>query len=195
MKTKRRMKKMNRHEIEKKYNEGAGHIRRLIGYGIDWYLTSLLVMAPVALLYGIETGKKAITIDISLLSLPYALAAFVIGFLLCMLYLVYYPLKNGQTIGKKVTSIKIIKMDGKDVDLKTLLLREVIGVILVEGVMYTISTYSHQIIAMSMHMNYSNYLAYGFMAILIVSIVLAFTKPEKRMIHDYIAGTKVIRLK
>lgn len=195
MKTKRKIKKMNRHEIEKTYNESAGHVRRLISYGIDWYVTSLLVMTPVALLYGIETGKKAMIIDISLLSLPYATIAFIIGLIFCLYYLVYYPLKSGQTIGKKITSLKIIKIDGSKIDLKTLMLREILGVIVIEGVMYTISTYSHQIIAMFLHMTYSNYISYVFMAILFVSIILALIKPEKRMIHDYIAKTKVIRLK
>jgi len=196
MKNKQRNKrKLSKNEIKRKYYESAGNIKRLAAYAIDWYITSLLVMAPVALLYSVETGKKALAIDIGLLSLPYAGIAFVIGFILSVFYLVYKPLKTGQTLGKKALSIKIVKMDGKDVDLKTMLIREIIGVIVIEGVMFTISTYFHEMIAMIMHLPYSNYVAYAFMAVLVVSIIIAIIKPEKRMIHDYLAGTKVITLK
>lgn len=188
MKAKKK-KKMSKREIRKKYYESAGNIKRLAAYAIDWYITSLLVMAPVALLYSIETGKKALAIDIGLLSLPYANIAFVIGLILSVYYLVYSPLKTGQTLGKKALSIKVVKMDGNDIDLKTMLIREIVGV------MFTVSTYFHEIVAMMMNMPYSNYIAYAFMAVLVVSIIMAIIKPEKRMIHDYLAGTKVIALK
>ena len=152
-------------------------------------------MAPVALLYSIETGKKALAIDISLLSLPYASIAFVIGVVLSVYYLVYTPINTGQTFGKRLLSIKVVKMDGNDLDIKTMIIREIIGVILIEGVMFTVSTYFHEIVAMLMHIPYSNYIAYAFTAVLVVSIIMAIIKPEKRMIHDYLAGTKVIALK
>lgn len=192
MKTKRRMSKQ---EIKKKHEKSAGNIKRFFAYAVDWYLTSLMVMAPVALLYSMQTGKKTMTIDIGLLSLPYALIAFVIGLGLCFYYLIYAPSKTGQTPGKRLFSIKVVKMNGQDVDFKTMLIREGLGVLIIEGVMFTLSNYIHQMILMACHLPYSNYIAYVFLAVLVVSIVLAIIKPEKRMIHDYLAGTKVIRLK
>lgn len=192
MKSKRRLSKQ---EIKKKYDESAGNFKRLVAYVIDWYVTSLFVMAPVALLYSIETGKKALAIDISLLSLPYACVSFVIGLVLSIYYLVYSPLKTGQTLGKKVMSIKIVKMNGNDIDLKTMVIRQIVGIVLIEGVMFTVSTYFHEIVAMLIRIPYSNYIAYVFTAVLVVSIIIAIIKPEKRMIHDYLAGTKVIALK
>lgn len=191
----RKKKKLNTNEVKKKYEESAGNIRRLIAYGIDWYMTSLLVMIPVALLYSIETGEKALTIDISILSYTHMLLAFCIGFILCCWYLIYLPLKTGQTIGKRVTEIKIIRLDHKELDIRTLVKREIVGAILIEGVMFTISTYFHQIVAEILHITYSHYIAYGFMVLLVVSIIIAIIKPEKRMIHDYIASTKVISMK
>lgn len=192
MKSKRRLSKQ---EIKKKYDESAGNFKRLVAYVIDWYVTSLFVMAPVALLYSIETGKKALAIDISLLSLPYACVSFVIGLVLSIYYLVYSPLKTGQTIGKRAMSIKIVKMNGNDIDLKTMVIRQIVGIVLIEGVMFTVSTYFHEIVAMLIRIPYSNYIAYVFTAVLVVSIIIAIIKPEKRMIHDYLAGTKVIALK
>lgn len=192
MKTKRRMSK---YEIKKKYEKSAGNFKRFFAYAIDWYITSLLVMAPVALLYSMQTGEKTMTIDIGLLKMPYSIIAFFIGLVLCLFYLIISPAKTGQTVGKRFLSIKIVKMDGQDVDLKTMIIREGIGVLLIEGVMFTISNYFHQLLLMGFGWPYSNYIAYVFLAILIVSIVLAIIKPEKRMIHDYIAGTKVIKLK
>lgn len=194
-KQKQKKKRLSRQEIKKKYYESAGNIKRLVAYAIDWYITSLLVMAPVALLYSMETGKKAVVIDIGLLSVPYAYIAFIIGLILSSYYLIYTPLKTGQTVGKRLLSIKVVKMDGNDIDFKTMFIREMIGVVLIEGVMFTISTYFHEILAMLVNMTYSNYIAYGFAAVLFVSIILAIIKPEKRMLHDYLAGTKVIALK
>lgn len=192
MKTKRRMSK---NEIKKKYAKSAGNFKRFFAYAIDWYITSLLVMAPVALLYSMQTGKKIMTIDIGLLTMPNALIAFGIGLVLCLFYLIIAPAKTGQTTGKRLFSIKIVKMDDQDVDLKTMIIREGIGVLLIEGVMFTLSNYFHQILLMGFGWPYSNYIAYAFLAVLIVSIVIAIIKPEKRMIHDYLAGTKVIKLK
>lgn len=192
MKSKRRLSKQ---EIKKKYDESAGNFKRLVAYVIDWYVTSLFVMAPVALLYSIETGKKSLAIDISLLSLPYACVSFVIGLVLSIYYLVYSPLKTGQTLGKRAMSIKIVKMNGNDIDLKTMVIRQIVGIVLIEGVMFTVSTYFHEIVAMLIRIPYSNYIAYVFTAVLVVSIIIAIIKPEKRMIHDYLAGTKVIALK
>lgn len=192
MKTKRRMSKQ---QIKKKYFKSAGNIKRFFAYAIDWYITSLLVMAPVALLYSMETGEKSMVIDIGLLSIPYACIAFVIGLGLSAYYLVYSPAKSGQTVGKRFMAIKVVKLNDQDVDLKTMLIREGIGVLIIEGVMFTISNYLHQLIAMVIHFPYSNYVAYVYLAILVVSILIAIIKPEKRMIHDYLAGTKVIKLK
>ncbi|MEE0965766.1 MAG: RDD family protein [Bacilli bacterium] len=192
MKTKRRLSKK---EIEKKYHESASHPRRLIAYAIDWYLTSVLAMAPVIFFCSVETGKEVLTVDISLLSKNHAIIAFIVGLLLCLWYLVYLPNKNGQTFGKKITSIKIEKMDNNPLDYLTLIKRELVGVLLVEGVMFTCSTYFHELIAMILGISYSHYIAYAFTVVLVISIVLAIIKPEKRMIHDYIANTKVILVK
>lgn len=92
-------------------------------------------------------------------------------------------------------SIKIVKMNGNDIDLKTMVIRQIVGIVLIEGVMFTVSTYFHEIVAMLIRIPYSNYIAYVFTAVLVVSIIIAIIKPEKRMIHDYLAGTKVIALK
>ncbi len=186
---------LSKKELEKKYYESASHLRRLIAYAIDWYLTSVLAMAPVIFFYSIETGEEALTVDISLLSNNHAIIAFFVGLLLCLWYLVYVPMKNGQTFGKKIASIKIIKMDNNPLDYLSLIKRELVGVILIEGVMFTCSTYFHELIAMVLGISYSHYIAYAFTIILVISIVLAIIKPEKRMIHDYIANTKVISIK
>lgn len=192
MKTKRRMSKQ---QIKKKYFKSAGNIKRFFAYAIDWYITSVMVMAPIALLYSMETGKKSMVIDIGLLSIPYACVAFVIGLILSLYYLVYSQSKSGQTIGKRLMSIKVVKLNDEEVNLKTMLIREGIGVLIIEGVMFTISNYFHQLIAMFIDFPYTNYIACAYLAILVVSILIAIIKPEKRMIHDYLAGTKVIRVK
>lgn len=80
-------------------------------------------------------------------------------------YAVILPiLWTGYTIGKRLMGIRIVKIDGTDVGLGIMLVREVIG-----GILYAIS--------------------FGILAI--VSIFMVALREDKRSIHDLLAGTYV----
>jgi uncharacterized RDD family membrane protein YckC len=69
---------------------------------------------------------------------------------------------RGQTIGKWATGIKIVKADGSDVSILTIILRHLVG--------YPIS-----------------------MLLLFAGFLLAAVTKENRALHDFIAGTVVIK--
>ncbi|NBI28371.1 RDD family protein [Chengkuizengella marina] len=95
---------------------------------------------------------------------------YIIGFgdlsqILDVLYLIIVPVVwYGYTIGKRICNIRIVKMNGENVGLGTMLLRH-----LVAGFVYVLTL--------------------GIA--LIVSIFMVALREDKRSVHDFIAGTYV----
>ncbi|HTG69273.1 MAG TPA: RDD family protein [Candidatus Udaeobacter sp.] len=89
----------------------------------------------------------------------------VISFLYSLLLPVFW---NGYTIGKRICSIQIRKLDGSSPGIGTMLLRNVVG-----GLVYAVTL--------------------GIAAI--VSAFMVGLREDKRAIHDFIAGTEVVRVK
>lgn len=71
----------------------------------------------------------------------------------------------GYTVGKKLLDIRIVKMDGSQVGIGTMLLRVFVGMYLVYGITLGIGA--------------------------IVSAIMVAAREDKRSIHDLIAGTYV----
>lgn len=88
--------------------------------------------------------------------------SFLLSFILGFIYFVWIPKRmNGQTFGKKLAHIKIVKANGEPLTLWTLFLREFIGKFLSTIILFI-----------------------GYLMIL---------GKNKRGLHDYIAGTLVLR--
>lgn len=71
----------------------------------------------------------------------------------------------GYTVGKKLLGIRIVKMDGSQVSIGTMLLRVIVGMYLIYGITFGIAA--------------------------IVSAIMVATREDKRAIHDLVAGTYV----
>ena len=107
--------------------------RRFGAYLLDWYIGALFTSFPIAIvsqkIYGTMKNQN-------LLKYPHQLGLIcgLLALLGAMFYYVIIPLviNRGQTIGKRICHIKIVKSDGKDVGLKELILREVLGAIIIE---------------------------------------------------------------
>jgi uncharacterized RDD family membrane protein YckC len=171
--------------------------KRLLAYLIDHIVLVLLYAIPTKYIYSVITQKIEMQITLDMFELPYALLVFGICLLISFYYLIYSPVykHSGTTIGKRIFGIKVVKNDGSNVDLKTMIIREGIGVILLEGVTYPISNYIHSLLDILLKTNIENYLAYGFGVITIISILYALYNKDQAMFHDRIAKTKVISTK
>ena len=94
------------------------------------------------------------------------------GVIMSVLLMVYYVviplLLNGQTIGKKVFKLQMVREDGKKIDYKTMFYREGIGRIFI------------------------NFASLGITAI--VSIFVMALREDKKALADILAKTKVIDL-
>ncbi|CAM3523226.1 RDD family protein [Paenibacillus lupini] len=124
----------------------AGFWRRL-GAAI---LDGLIIGIPLAIISSILFGK--------------ADSAFsnIVSFLYSLLIPIIW---NGYTIGKKICSIQIKRLDGMPIGIGTMLLRQLVG-----GLIYAVT--------------------FGIGAV--VSAFMVGLREDKRAIHDFIAGTVVV---
>lgn len=109
------------------------------------------------------------------------------GIVVYILYFAIYPVyNNGQTLGKKLLKIKVLKNDDKPVNINSLFIRSLIPYgILMNLVLVILILFVNK----SAYMSISGVLSSIHMFVLIVTIIaMAATG---RGIHDYLANTKV----
>ncbi|WP_308687892.1 RDD family protein [Streptococcus oralis] len=173
----------------------AGMTRRVIAYLLDWYLGAMLTALPIGILSQKLYGNM-LHQDLSTLPEPYGIICGGIGMIGGLFYYIVIPLGRckGQTLGKRITRLKVIKKDGGDVDLKTILLRQLLGSIILEGSLYTVSYIGYQIIQLSTGLQMVTGLSTISLGIGILSALLATFHKNHQALHDIIARTKVIEV-
>lgn len=171
--------------------------KRLFAYLIDHIILVLLYAIPIKYIHSIITKKIESKITLDMFELPYAVIVFVICLLISFYYLIYLPVyrQPGKTIGKRALGLKVVNKDGSNPNFRTMLIREGIGVILLEGAAYPISGYLYSLLGILINTNIEKILIYIFTVITIISIVYALFNKDNAMFHDYIAKTKVISTK
>ena len=106
-------------------------------------------------------------------------------------YFIIFPYyHNGQTIGKKILNIKVKSMGNQKVSLKQLFLRSLI----ITGLFYLIFT----LVALILPFNYFVLISiFGFIQIILIIIcmLMAFFRKDKRGLHDLISETRVLNTK
>lgn len=167
---------------------------RFIAYLIDWYIGALVTALPMAVcaqkLYGDVTMQNILSFEA-----PYGLVAGFFSLLCAVLYFVVLPalVWQGQTLGKHFLHVKIVSADGSKASVSQLLLRQVIGIIVVEGALVTASTVLRNVLQLVLGIN----VAYGMyvgIAISLISVAMLWFTKGHRALHDFIGGTKVVRI-
>ena len=119
----------------------------------------------------------------------------ILSLLFCIAYYVIYPYRhNGQTCGKKFMDMKIVKRDGSDIDLKSLCKRQILGCIILEGCLIPGGSYVCQLLSLAAGYDLTLVLGVASGVICLLSIYIAMKKKSRRMIHDYLADTKVVAI-
>lgn len=184
--------KINAPQLEK-----VSTFKRGIAAILDMYIASVLANIPILFIYSIETGETKMTKPIYALSSKSGILACILGILMVWIYYLILPVYkfNGQTLMKKLLGFRIVKMNGSNVDLKTMIRREVLGSMIVEGGFMISGDYLRQLILIisGSKMVYKG-LIYTSFSVTILSIILMIFFKENRTIHDYIAGTRVLSL-
>lgn len=167
--------------------------RRLVAYAIDWYLYSLILVVfnmVFSKMLHVESTSYA---TLELYGMKYALIALFLMLIIHCIYFVAVPLLwNGQTLGKKITKLKIVGADGNAVTLKQLILRELLCTLVIEGYISAYGGYLRTFIAMMF--GNIKVLVMVWFVISGLSVASGMYSKQNRMLHDLIGKTKVISL-
>lgn len=131
--------------------ERAGFgIRALAGI-----VDSIIIVLPIGIMIYLITGEVSINWTQGLaFNLPY------------LFYLTLLPVYwNGYVIGKKIVNIRVVKLDGTDLNLSDMFIREMIGKVLLSYATFGMTT--------------------------VISGLMVLLRHDKRAIHDFFAGTFV----
>ena len=97
-------------------------------------------------------------------------------------------LKNGQTIGKKVFGVAVMRMDGVKVSPVILLIRAILG-------KYAVETMIPVFVLLSLILGTANIITLALLLLLIVAQVILLTFTQARTpLHDMLAGTVTVDL-
>src|SRR5699024_2522806 len=105
---------------------------------------------------------------------PYGIISGVIAVLFAIFYFVIVPtyIYPGQTVGKRICKIKIVQNNNEPVTIKNMLLRQLLGIIVIEGVLVTASAIWHEVITIITQINFVTPLMYAGFVVTAVSILL-----------------------
>lgn len=175
----------------------TGYIKRIIAYGIDWYLGSVLSSLPLILLY-MSLHKDAVYIpqQLSIFKGYYQVIAGVLSLSVAFVYYVVLPIIwKGQTVGKKLLGLKIVNDNYQEVNVKQLIIRQVIMIFLVEGSIYTCSNMLHQLVNVLTGYNIASIWNKVGLVITILSGILVIVLKSKKSLHDIVSHTLVVDIK
>ncbi|WP_031474801.1 RDD family protein [Agathobaculum desmolans] len=170
----------------------VGPFRRLAAYAIDWYLATMLCGAPLMLINSMRTGLAAMDS-----SIPPGRAGWLWGGISILCGLFYYwliPLLwNGQTPGKRLLHLRIVCRETQQpAGAAALALRQIVGMILLEGAICFPSQLLRELIARAAGEDVANIVRIAMVAVTILSVMLGLYTPNRRMLHDRISGTMEI---
>lgn len=181
--------------VKKEELRPAGLGRRFAAYLVDWYLGALATALPVSVvsmkLFGTVQNQNIMTFQP-----PFGLIAGALGLFAALIYYVAVPvlLWRGQTPGKRWLKIKIVSGDGQEAGIGQLIIRQLLGIIVVEGSLVSASTIWHQMVSIAIGIEVVRPLMYAGMAVSLVSAVLVLMG-RRRAIHDMLGGTMVVSCK
>ena len=181
--------------VKKEELRPAGLGRRFGAYLVDWYLGALATALPVSVvsmkLFGTVQNQNIMTFQP-----PFGLIAGALGLFAALIYYVAVPvlLWRGQTPGKRWLKIKIVSGDGQEAGTGQLIIRQLLGIIVVEGSLVSASTIWHQMVSIATGIEVVRPLMYAGMAVSLVSAVLVLMG-RRRAIHDMLGGTMVVSCK
>lgn len=173
--------------------------RRFGAYVIDWILSGLFIGLPEVFIFPLVTRSTDLFSDLYVFSaMGYSAGwAYLCCALSLVLFFVYYvavPLWvwPGQTPGKRLMHQRVERMSGSKLTLQTLLLREMVGLLLIEGVGTIMTRYLLQTVTLLSGVYVDGVVGAVGYGLTIVSGVLVVATRHHRAIHDYLAGTRVV---
>ena len=130
----------------------------------------------------IRAYRMTLQLTLLIISFSLLLACLIMEFILPLI------LKNGQTLGKKIFSLGLMRADGVKVSTLSLFIRSILG-------KYTLEIMIPVLIALMLYMGALGTMGYILLAlILLVNLAVMYFTQTNSLLHDLMAGTVVIDL-
>lgn len=185
-------------EKERKRNT-SGRFNRFgaffLDFNVERIITSVIVLIVWLIIYR-NTGDYNTMINIEGLPINVQYITVVIIFIFTIFYNIILPLYiyEGQTIGKKAIGIKIVKANGEKATLVNYILRY-ITILIIEGNTYVVTFSGIAFFFINQYYDKASELNGILTGVFALSALIAFFHKDRRAIHDFIGGTKVINIK
>ena len=195
---KQNMKQVKRQGDVKEREASASIVIRFVAYLIDWLLGLLVSAFPLVIIIGSITGSTEVSDDLLSIGLPWSIIGGLLAILFGFGYYVLIPWKvwKGQTPGKRMLNIVILTEKYKEVTLKALIMRQVVGLFLLEGFLISSSRYLRDIILVITGSEILvQYIYYAAIGISLISVLMAVFTWKNQALHDRLAKTRVYPVK
>lgn len=185
-------------EKERKRNT-SGRFNRFGAFFLDFNVerisTSIIVLIVWLVIYR-NTGDYNTMINIEGLPINVQYITVALILIFTIFYNIILPLYiyEGQTIGKKAIGIKIVKANGEKATLINYVLRY-ITILFIEGNTYVVTFSGIAFFFINQYYDKASQLNGILTGIFALSALIAFFHKDRRAIHDFIGGTKVINIK
>ena len=176
----------------------VGFLRRSVAYIIDWYIGGVLSSLPLIIIYMINNDNVTIIPqNIEIFKYPLNIIVGLLSFMVAVFYYVLVPMYiyEGQTLGKKIASLKIMSNDNLKASRRQVFIRQFVVILLLEGSLFTSSNMLHQVLNVFSGVKITTIYSRIGLFITAISIILVILLKSRRAIHDVISGTRVIKYK
>jgi len=202
------MKKFNLKDVEKKVfslerleqrelkRNTSGRFNRFGAYFIDLNIQNVILAIVVLLMYVLayrNRGTFENLVNINALPSSWQVPTYILSYFIIFSYNVFIPyfFYEGQTFGKKLIGIKIVKSNGEKASLMDYILRY-IATIPETTSHYTVNGLIFAAFMTNPTATLINNIGLSISAL---SILIAMIQRERRSIHDFLSNTKVISVK
>lgn len=169
--------------------------RRFGAMVLDWYITNMLVAIPVTFFLRGNDYIRSYSFDLETYGISTGLQ---LGIYVIIVGIVYYFIIpsfiwKGQTLGKKICHLSVVKETGEDVTFQDLFIRELIGATMIEGGIVVTATYIRKMIQLFGYISIVTPLKYISYILTLLSIIYAYFNPLSQSFHDKLAKTIVVK--
>ncbi|WP_125702245.1 RDD family protein [Lacticaseibacillus daqingensis] len=172
---------------------------RVYATGIDWLVGGVVSGLPGVVAYAVLTGTdKPMKTLYAFREAGFSAGTTMLIAALCLLFgLGYYVIVPwlvfpGQTLGKRFMHLRMVKQDGQPMHLQDYLLRQVVGLVLIEGAATATATYVRVMITAGSGFYVDGYFSIFWNIVTLFSMFLVFGTKRHLALHDYLAKTQVV---